>query len=209
MKQKFGAGVRAGSSRMFCFWMNRRPGRDPVSRREFWDTLAHLAGQGLTVLIATPYLDEAERCHRIALVHLGEILQDGTPDEFRESLHAKRIELRSPDLREALPAVRRAIARRATSLTCSDLETASIAARIRPKMRRKRSKNPCARRGIPIDGVEWMNPRWKRCRHAPVAQSGDAGHALSRAPRPPGQARANRNRRGTPHQAIRHLHCCA
>jgi ABC-2 type transport system ATP-binding protein len=80
-------------------------GVDPVSRREFWDTLAHLAGQGLTVLIATPYLDEAERCHRIALVHLGEILQIGTSEEFRESLHAKRIELRAPDLRKALRAV--------------------------------------------------------------------------------------------------------
>jgi ABC-2 type transport system ATP-binding protein len=84
-------------------------GVDPVSRREFWDTLAHLAGQGLTVLIATPYLDEAERCHRIALVHLGEILQIGTPDEFRESLHAKRIELRAPDLRKALRAVQKAV----------------------------------------------------------------------------------------------------
>ncbi len=77
-------------------------GVDPVSRREFWDTLAHLAGQGLTVLVATPYLDEAERCHRIALMHLGQIQQVGTPDEFRESMHAKRIELRSPDLRKAL-----------------------------------------------------------------------------------------------------------
>jgi ABC-2 type transport system ATP-binding protein len=82
-------------------------GVDPVSRREFWDTLAHLAGQGLTVLIATPYLDEAERCNRIALFHLGEILQIGTPDEFREGLHAKRIELRAPDLRKALHAVRK------------------------------------------------------------------------------------------------------
>jgi ABC-2 type transport system ATP-binding protein len=82
-------------------------GVDPVSRREFWDTLAHLAGQGLTVLIATPYLDEAERCHRIALVHLGEILQIGTPDEFRAGLHAKRIELRTPGLRKTLRAVRK------------------------------------------------------------------------------------------------------
>ena len=82
-------------------------GVDPVSRREFWDTLAHLAGQGLTVLLATPYLDEAERCHRIALIHLGQIQQIGTPDEFRASLHAKRIELRTPDLRKALRAVRK------------------------------------------------------------------------------------------------------
>jgi ABC-2 type transport system ATP-binding protein len=77
-------------------------GVDPVSRREFWDTLAHLAGQGLTVLVATPYLDEAERCHRIAFIHLGEIQQIGTPDEFRASLGAKRIELRTPDLRRSL-----------------------------------------------------------------------------------------------------------
>jgi ABC-2 type transport system ATP-binding protein len=84
-------------------------GVDPVSRREFWDTLAHLAGQGLTVLVATPYLDEAERCHRIALIHLGEIKQIGTPDEFRESLHAKRIELRTPDLRKTLRAIGKAV----------------------------------------------------------------------------------------------------
>ena len=86
-------------------------GVDPVSRREFWDTLAHLAGQGLTVLIATPYLDEAERCNRIALVHLGEILQVGMPDEFRKNLHAKRIELRSPDLRKALHAIQKVAGR--------------------------------------------------------------------------------------------------
>jgi ABC-2 type transport system ATP-binding protein len=77
-------------------------GVDPVSRREFWDTVAHLAGEGLTVLVATPYLDEAERCHRIALIHQGQIRQIGTPDEIRGSLNAKRIELRTPKLREAL-----------------------------------------------------------------------------------------------------------
>jgi len=84
-------------------------GVDPVSRREFWDTLAHLAGQGLTVLVATPYLDEAERCHRIALIHLGEIQQIGTPDEIRESLHAKRIELGTSDLRKSLRALSKVV----------------------------------------------------------------------------------------------------
>jgi ABC-2 type transport system ATP-binding protein len=76
-------------------------GVDPVSRREFWDVLAHLTAEGLTILVATPYLDEAERCRRIAFMHLGEILQLGTPAELCASLGAKRIELRTADLRKA------------------------------------------------------------------------------------------------------------
>jgi ABC-2 type transport system ATP-binding protein len=76
-------------------------GVDPVSRREFWDALAHLTSEGLTILVATPYLDEAERCHRIAFMHLGEILQIGTPTELCASLGAKRIELRTADLSKA------------------------------------------------------------------------------------------------------------
>src|SRR5580698_3447858 len=73
-------------------------GVDPVSRREFWDTLAHLAADGLTILLATPYLDEAERCHRVALMHQGEIHDLGTPQELREQLGARRMELRVSNL---------------------------------------------------------------------------------------------------------------
>ena len=75
-------------------------GVDPVSRREFWDALAHLSADGLTILVATPYLDEAERCNRIAFMHQGQFLQIGTPRELRVSLGAKRIELRTTDLRK-------------------------------------------------------------------------------------------------------------
>jgi ABC-2 type transport system ATP-binding protein len=75
-------------------------GVDPVSRREFWDVLAHLSADGLTILVATPYLDEAERCHRIAFMHQGRFLEIGTPRELCASLGAKRIELRTADLRK-------------------------------------------------------------------------------------------------------------
>lgn len=76
-------------------------GVDPVSRREFWDALANLSADGLTILVATPYLDEAERCHKVALTHEGKIHQIGTPRELRDSLKAKRLELTTPKLREA------------------------------------------------------------------------------------------------------------
>jgi ABC-2 type transport system ATP-binding protein len=76
-------------------------GVDPVSRREFWDTLAHLASEGLTIMVATPYLDEAERCRRVALMHLGEIRQLGAPAELRAGLQARRLELRALNLGEA------------------------------------------------------------------------------------------------------------
>lgn len=76
-------------------------GVDPVSRREFWDTLAHLAADGLTILVATPYLDEAERCRRVALMHQGFIQQVGTPAELRASLAAKRLEVQTENLGEA------------------------------------------------------------------------------------------------------------
>jgi ABC-2 type transport system ATP-binding protein len=76
-------------------------GVDPVSRREFWDTLAHLADEGLTIVVATPYLDEAERCHRVAFMHLGQIHQTGTPAELRSSLNMKRLEVRTDKLGEA------------------------------------------------------------------------------------------------------------
>jgi ABC-2 type transport system ATP-binding protein len=76
-------------------------GVDPVSRREFWDALAHLAADGLTVMVATPYLDEAERCHRVALMYNGAVQQIGTPAEVRDSLGAARLEIRVTPLADA------------------------------------------------------------------------------------------------------------
>ena len=76
-------------------------GVDPVSRREFWDTLAHLVVDGLTIVVATPYLDEAERCHRVALMHLGRIHESGTPAELRNNLQMKRFEVWTDDLSNA------------------------------------------------------------------------------------------------------------
>src|SRR5260370_36125933 len=76
-------------------------GVDPVSRRGLWYALAHLSADGLTILVATPYVDEAERWHYINLIYQGETQQSGTPAEVRSGLHAKRLELRTPKLSQA------------------------------------------------------------------------------------------------------------
>jgi ABC-2 type transport system ATP-binding protein len=76
-------------------------GVDPVSRREFWDTLAELSSQGMTMVVATPYLDEAERCSRVSLMFDGRIQETGTPKELRAKLGLRRLELRTEDLGKA------------------------------------------------------------------------------------------------------------
>src|ERR1051326_4960581 len=77
-------------------------GVDPVSRREFWDALADLSNQGITIVVATPYLDEAERCTRIALMYDGLIHQIGTPHELRQSLGLHRLVVRADGVSRAL-----------------------------------------------------------------------------------------------------------
>jgi ABC-2 type transport system ATP-binding protein len=70
-------------------------GVDPVSRREFWDILAEVSAEGVTTAVATPYLDEAERCNRVALMYEGTIMELGTPKELIAKLHMHRLEIRS------------------------------------------------------------------------------------------------------------------
>jgi ABC-2 type transport system ATP-binding protein len=68
-------------------------GVDPVTRREFWRLLADLVNDGLTLFVATPYLDEAERCTRVLLMHEGAILADARPQEIRELMPGTVVEV--------------------------------------------------------------------------------------------------------------------
>ena len=59
-------------------------GVDPIQRRRFWDLISDLAAKGVTVFVTTHYLDEAEYCHRIMLMHAGRIIAGGSPHELKD-----------------------------------------------------------------------------------------------------------------------------
>jgi ABC-2 type transport system ATP-binding protein len=69
-------------------------GVDPVSRREFWEEIHRLADEGTTILLTTHYMDEAERCHRLAFIFRGTVLDIGTPEEVvaRRNLRGAEVE---------------------------------------------------------------------------------------------------------------------
>ena len=64
-------------------------GVDPVSRRELWALLHEFIHDGMTVLLSTPYMDDAERCHRVALLHQGRLLLAGEPQALLEDFAGK------------------------------------------------------------------------------------------------------------------------
>ena len=84
-------------------------GVDPVSRREFWDLLYQLIEEGVTVLVTTHYMDEAEHCHRLAFIQRGRIIANGTPDELKSRVLGDRVlELEPDDPLRALQVLRAA-----------------------------------------------------------------------------------------------------
>jgi len=76
-------------------------GVDPVTRRDFWDALTSLATEGMSIIVATPYLDEAERCHRVALIERGKIYDIDTPAQFRSKMGVTRLEVKVDPLAPA------------------------------------------------------------------------------------------------------------
>jgi ABC-2 type transport system ATP-binding protein len=70
---------------------------DPRSRREFWEKLFGLADHGTTILLSTHFMDEAERCHRLAILDRGHLVAEGDPRTLMENLRAQILEIDAPD----------------------------------------------------------------------------------------------------------------
>lgn len=109
MKQKLGLTCALVHAPQILLLDEPTTGVDPISRRDFWRILYELRESGVTIVISTAYLDEAERCNRLALLHNGRLLHCDTPDALKARMPGQLLSISSHDGR----AVRAAIENRA------------------------------------------------------------------------------------------------
>ncbi len=106
MKQKLGLACALIHTPELLFLDEPTNGVDPVSRRDFWKILYDLLKEGVTILVSTAYLDEAERCTRLGLIDKGSILIEDEPAKIKRSLKNPMFELWLDDARSAVEVVR-------------------------------------------------------------------------------------------------------
>jgi ABC-2 type transport system ATP-binding protein len=106
MKQKLGLACTLIHTPKVLFLDEPTGGVDPVSRRDFWRILYGLLKEGVTIFVSTAYLDEAERCHRVGLLHKGHLLAADTPDQIKKMIHGVILEIVTQEARHAATILR-------------------------------------------------------------------------------------------------------
>jgi ABC-2 type transport system ATP-binding protein len=135
MKQKLGLACALVHTPRILFLDEPTNGVDPVSRRDFWRILSLLLREGVTIVVTTAYLDEADRCHRVGLLHQGRLIACDTPAGLRSLMPGVLLEIRTRQprlavrlLREQFSGDRLGLFGDRVHLVCSDPEAARVAA---------------------------------------------------------------------------------
>jgi len=116
MKQKLGLACALIHTPKVLFLDEPTNGVDPVSRRDFWRILYQLLREKVTIFVSTAYLDEAERCNRVGLIHKGKLLAMGTPGEVKRLMRGTILEVRASVPRKATMLLRERLAADSVSL---------------------------------------------------------------------------------------------
>ena len=172
-KQRLALGCAVLHQPPILFLDEPTSGVDPISRRGFWDLIYTLAAGGTTVFVTTHYMEEAEYCHRLALMNRGKLIALDTPARLRENLREPLLEVRASDSTRAVEALRGApgvaevgLFGRALHATLREGEDVAAA--------RSRIPSLLAEKGIEVESVEPIEPSLEDVFVALVEKAGGA-----------------------------------
>lgn len=154
-------------------------GVDPISRREFWHILTDLHLQGTTILVSTPYMDEADRCSRVGLMYAGKLIACAPPRALREQIGADVIEVHSADWRTARQVI-------ATLPGVREVQTYGEALHVlvdEGKRRQKEILRALKRQRIAVESLRIAPPRMEEA-FISMIQKLESGQPATRHPQP-------------------------
>ncbi len=154
MKQKLGLACTLIHTPKVLFLDEPTGGVDPVSRRDFWRILYRLLKEGVTIFVSTAYLDEAERCHRVGLLHKGRLLAADTPDGIKKLIDGVILEVLTPEARRAATLLRKVFQAEAVGLFGASVHVfAKDASAATSTIEKQLKENGCA-----LEAIEVVEP---------------------------------------------------
>jgi len=154
MKQKLGLACALIHTPKVLFLDEPTNGVDPVSRRDFWRILYQLLREKVTIFVSTAYLDEAERCSRVGLIHKGKLLAVGTPDEVKRLMRGTILEVRASIPRRATAVLRKELGADAVSLFGDKIHVVTTA----PEKAAREVEVILHKEGLEFGGVRPIEP---------------------------------------------------
>ena len=154
MKQKLGLACALIHTPKVLFLDEPTNGVDPVSRRDFWRILYQLLREKVTIFVSTAYLDEAERCNRVGLIHRGRLLACGTPGEVKKLMRGAIVEVRAQEPRQALAVLRQQLPEAKVGLFGDRLHLTGLD----PQRTAAAAEAALAQAGLVLIGVRTVDP---------------------------------------------------
>jgi len=154
MKQKLGLACALIHTPRVLFLDEPTNGVDPSSRRDFWRILYQLLREKVTIFVSTAYLDEAERCSRVGLIHRGRLLAVGTPDEVKGLMQETILEIRVSNPRMATGLLRQKLGTKSVSLFGDRIHMATQ----RPESDSEQAKRILSAAGLKLQSIRPVEP---------------------------------------------------
>jgi ABC-2 type transport system ATP-binding protein len=154
MKQKLGLACALIHTPRVLFLDEPTNGVDPLSRRDFWRILYQLLKQGVTIFVSTAYLDEADRCNRVGLIHQGKLLACDTPVGLKGLMRGTIVEVRAAEPRRAARLLRERMPDASVGLFGDKVHVVTG----EPDAAGRRITAACSKEGIPLLGTRTIEP---------------------------------------------------